>query len=332
MWNDWSFYVIRVLLGLAEAGVYPGVVLFLTWWFPSTYRTRMMAVFQTASTLSSVIGPPVSAQLLGMNGILGLMGWQWLFLIEALPAIIMCFVIWFLLTDRPEDAKWLRPEQREWLSRRLAAERAQRESIRRFRLGETFTNPKVLLLTLAYVCQTTAGYGALMFMPLIVRGLDVSQANTGWVTAIPYLCAVVAMNCWGWHSDKTGERVWHVAGPCLLISAGFGACILIGSSHPVLMLVALCVGVSGRETVSPLFWSIPSALLTGTAAAGGIAMINSIGNLGGFIGPWTFGLVKDASGSDNLALLVLAAAPLISVVALLLAGHDPRLERVPPRA
>jgi ACS family tartrate transporter-like MFS transporter len=332
VWNDWSFYSIRVLLGLAEAGFYPGVVLYLTWWFPSHYRTRMMCMFQTASTLSSCIGPPISAHLMNLDGILGLMGWQWLFILEALPPIIMSFVIWTLLTDRPQQAKWLRPEQREWLTSRLDAERAQREAIRHYSLGQALTNRKVWLLTLAYFCQTTAGYGALMFMPLIVRGMGVSQTNTGWLTAIPYLCACVAMNVWGWHSDKTGERTWHVAGACMLCSAGFGACILIGPSNPVLLLVALSCGVMGRESISPTFWALPSALLTGTAAAGGIALINSIGNLGGFLGPWVFGLVKDASGSDNLALLVLAVAPLISVVALVVVGHDRRLERIPAQA
>jgi MFS family permease len=332
VWNDWSFYSIRILLGVAEAGFYPGVVLYLTWWFPSYYRTRMMALFQTASTLSSVIGPPISAQLLNLNGVMGVMGWQWLFVLEAMPAVIMSVVMWRLLTDRPAQARWLRPDQKTWLVERLDSEQAQREAIRKFSLGEAFANRKVWLLTLAYVCQTTAGYGALMFMPLIVRGLGVSQNNTGWVTAIPYLCACVAMNCWGWHSDKTGERTWHVAGACLLCSAGFAACILIGAGNPVLLLVALSFGVMGRESISPTFWSIPSALLTGAAAAGGIAMINSIGNLGGFVGPWVFGLVKDASGSDNVALLVLAAAPLISVIALVAAGHDRRLERIPPRA
>jgi ACS family tartrate transporter-like MFS transporter len=332
VWNDWTFYSIRVLLGLSEAGYYPGVILYLTWWFPSYYRSRMMAIFTSASVISLIIGPPVSGLLLLLDGSLGLHGWQWLFVMEALPPIIMAMVLWTLLTDRPDQAKWLRPDQRTWLNERLASERAQREAIRKFTLGGAFSNLKVWLLALVDLGRNMASLGVAIFMPQIVTGLGVSTKMMGWVTAVPYVFALAASISWGWHSDRTGERTWHVAGACLLCAVGLAGCIVVGVGHPILVMVGLTLAVTGSQSALPVFWALPSALLTGTAAAGGIAMINAIGNLGGFLGPWVFGLVKDASGSDNMALLALAVSPIISIIALFVVGHDRRLERIPPRS
>jgi MFS family permease len=332
VWSDLSFYSIRFLLGVAEAGFYPGVVLYLIWWFPSYYRTRMMSIFSTCSAISLIIGMPVGGLILQLNGAMGLHGWQWLFILEALPPVVMCFVMFFLLTDRPKDATWLRDDQRAWLMERLASERAQREAIHTFSLGEAFYNPKMWLLTLAYFMVQASTYGLAFFMPLIVKGLGVSTAMLGVVSALPYLFALAAMLFWGWHSDVTGERPWHIAWACFLCAVAMGACALIGSGHPVMLMVALIIGTMGQQCITPIFWSIPSALLTGLAAAGGIALINSIGNLGGWMGPWVYGLVKDATGgSDSLALLTLALAPVISALIILGLGHDRRLERIPPR-
>jgi ACS family tartrate transporter-like MFS transporter len=332
VWNDWSFYGARFVLGLAEAGFGPGVILYLIWWFPSAYRTRAMALFQSAATVSLILGPPIGGLLLHLHGLLGLAGWQWLFITEAVPAVIMCVVIWVLLTDKPADAAWLRPDQKAWLVERLAAERTQRESIRKFTLVQAFANPKVLALTLAYMGQTMVGYGLVFFLPLIVKNLGVSTDWIGTVSAVPYVFAFAAMLFWGWHSDVTGERTWHVAGPFLLAAAGLATCAIIGVGHPVLVMIALIFAIVGQQVLVPIFWSIPSALLTGTAAAGGIAMINSIGNLGGWFGPSVFGLVKDATGSDTIGLLSLAAAPVIAAIAIVAVGHDRRLERIPPRS
>jgi MFS family permease len=331
VWNDQSFYAVRFLLGLAEAGFSPGVIIYLTWWFPSAYRTRAMAAFQSAATISLIVGPPIGGLLLHMDGLLGLHGWQWMLLLEALPAIIMCFVIWNLLTDKPADATWLRPDQKAWLTERLASERSQREAIHKFSLGQAFANPKILLLTFAYIGQTTVGYGVIFFLPLIVRNLGVSADMMGLVSALPYMVAFVAMLAWGWHSDVTGERTWHIAGPFLLAAAGLATCAIIGVGHPVLVFIALMFAILGQQILVPIYWSIPSAILTGTAAAGGIALINSVGNLGGFFGPSLFGLVKDASGSDTIALLSLALAPALSAIMVLMVGHDRRLERIPSR-
>jgi len=331
VWNETSFYANRVLLGLAEAGFYPGVLLYLTWWFPSYYRTRMMGIFQSASVASLFIGPPIGGLLLRMHGFLGLQGWQWLYIIEGLPPIIMCFVIWQLLTDRPHNAAWLRPEQRTWLQNRLASEQSQRESVRHYSLGQVWINPKLWLLTLAYVGQNGSGYGLVFFLPLIVKGLGVSSDWIGLVSALPYLCAFIAMIYWGYHSDLHGERVWHVAGAALIASGGLAVCVLIGTGHPVVTMIALCIAMMGQQSLVPTFWSLPSAMLTGVAAAGGLAMINAVGNLGGWLGPSVYGLVKDATGSADIGLLCLAVGPLVTAIAVVIAGHDRRLERIPPK-
>ena len=328
VWNEWSFYGNRVLLGLAEAGFYPGVLLYLTWWFPSYYRTRMMGIFQSASVISLFVGPPVGGLLLMLQGWLGLQGWQWLFIIEGLPPIIMCFVTWKLLTDRPVDAAWLTPEQRTWLQRRLDSEKTHREAIRTYSLAQAFISPKMWLLTVAYFGQNMAGYGLVFFLPLIVKGLGISSGWIGLVSALPYLCAFVAMIYWGYHSDLNGERVWHVAGAALVAACGLAACVLIGVGHPVITMIALCLALMGQQSLVPTFWSLPSAMLTGVALAGGLAMINAIGNLGGWLGPSVYGWVKDTTGSADLGLLCLAIGPLITAVAVLMAGHDHRLERM----
>ena len=331
VWNDYSFYGVRFLLGVTEAGFYPGVCLYLTWWFPSYYRSRMMALFTGAGAISGIIGPPVGGLLLWLQGVAGLRGWQWLFVVEALPPVIMCFVFWFLLTDRPKDAAWLRADQKSWLGERLTSEDSQREAIHKFSLGQMFTYPKMWLLAVAYFGYNCANYGLAFFMPLIVKGLGVTTDWIGVVSAIPSLCGLTAMLFWGYHSDRTGERLWHVVSACAVCATGLATCVFIGVGHPVITMLALIVAAMGSAATVPVFWAMPTALLTGTAAAGGLAMVGAIGNLGGWLGPTVYGLVKDATGSANIALLCLAAAPIMSAIALLLAGHDRRLERIPPR-
>jgi len=239
--------------------------------------------------------------------------------------------MWQLLTDRPKDAAWLKPDQRAWLIERMDSERAQREAIRKYSLAEVFSNPKMLLLTLAYVGQNVSTYGVVFFLPLIVKGLGVSTDWIGLTAALPYLCAFVVMIAWGYHSDITGERTWHLAGAYLLCSAGLAACIFIGVGHPVVLMVAICIAVMAQSSTAAPFWSLPSSMLTGAAAAGGIAMIGAVGNLGGWLGPFVFGMIKDAS-SDTVALLFLASATVMSAICVIAVGQDRRLERIPPRA
>jgi ACS family tartrate transporter-like MFS transporter len=331
-WNDYSFYAVRFVLGLAEAGYFPGMVLFMTWWFPSLYRSRMMAIFYAAPLISMIIGPPIGSLLLQLEGLAGLHGWQWLFILEALPAVVLCLVFWQILTDRPADAAWLRPEQRAWLAGRLAAERTQREEIRKYSLTETFYNAKVLLLTACNFGNNVTQFALVFFTPLIVKGLGVPTAMIGLVSAVPFLIAALPTIWWGAHSDRTGERTWHVAGPFLLCSAAMAACILIGPSHPVWMMVALILAVLGTWAGQPVFWSLPATLLTGAAAAGGIGMVNAVGLLGGLFGPWIFGLVKDASGSDNVALLCLGLGSIVGAIAVITVGYASRREALPRTA
>ncbi len=327
VWNEWSFYGIRFLLGFAEAGFYPGIILYLTWWFPSSYRSRIIGIFMTAIPISILTGSIISSQILALHGWLGLQGWQWLFILEAVPPVVLGFVVYFYLTDTPAQARWLEPDQRTWLSGRLDAERAQREAVRHYALGETLRNGRVWLLTLVYFGQNVSGYGFVLFLPQIVKRFGVSIAQTGLISAIPYVFAAIAMVLWGLHSDRTGERNKHAAAACFLAFAGLAVCVFL--DNPILLMVALTVSQMGQSAIAPTFWTLPTAMLSGTAAAGGIAMINAVGNLGGFLGPYLMGVIRDGTGSFTLGLLAIAMGALVGGIVLLALGHDRRLERVP---
>jgi MFS family permease len=330
VWNDWSFYGIRFLLGVAEAGFYPGIVVYLTWWFPSHYRSRMVAIFMSAQTISLIIGPMVSAWLMSMDGSFGLRGWQLLFLIEALPPIVTAVVFWVCLTDHPRDAAWLRPDQRDWLQHRLDSETAQREAVHRYGLGEALVNPRVWLLIMVYFGYASANTVVNLFLPQLVRSLGVSITMTGFLAALPFVFGLVAMLYWSLRSDRTGSRTRYAASACLVAAAGMVACSLIGPTRPVFMMAALILAIMGTQSFAPTFWPLPTAMLSGVAAAGSIALINSVGNMSGLIAPWVYGLIKDANGgSDHAALLVIAAAPVIAALVLVAMGHDRRLERIP---
>jgi MFS family permease len=330
VWNDWSFAGIRFLLGVAEAGFYPGILIYLTWWFPSYYRARMVAYFMTAQTISLILGPPLSAWLLTWDGLFGMQGWQLLFLVEAVPALIMSFVFWAYMTDRPRDAAWLRPEQRVWLQRRLDSENEQREAVHRYGVVEALLNPRVWLFVVVYFGYTSASTVVAFFLPQIIRAFGVSIQMTGYVAALPYVVGLVAMVFFSLRSDRTGNRTVYAAGACVVGTLGLATCSLVGADHTVIMTVSLIVGIAAVQSFGPLFWPIPTAMLSGFAAAGGIALINSVGNISGLVAPTLFGLIKDASGGrDQVALLVISAAPLISAVVLVALGHDRRLERIP---
>jgi ACS family tartrate transporter-like MFS transporter len=328
--GEYSFFSIRFLLGLAEAGFFPGIILYLTWWFPSFYRSRIVAIFMAAIPVSNILGSLVSGVLLSLHGLWGLTGWQWLFIIEALPAVLLGVAFYFYMTDRPEHADWLEPAQRDWLISRLAAERAQREAIRHYSLGEALRDRRVLLLSLVYFGGTYSGYGIVLFQPQIVHKLAEGYGMTGVINAIPYVFAVIAMLLWGRHSDRTGERAGHTAIGYSVGAIGLIACALM--TDPVLTMTMLIVAAMGQSSTGPCFWSLPTAMLSGTAAAGGIALINALGNLGGFFGPYVFGLVKDATGgSFTFGLMAIALGPIMSAILVLCLGHDRRLEHIPTR-
>jgi ACS family tartrate transporter-like MFS transporter len=323
--GPWSLYLVRFLLGVAEAGFFPGIILYLTYWFPAQYRARIVASFMVAIPISTVIGAPVSGLLLGLDGVAGLAGWQWLFIMEAVPAVLLSGVVLVFLTDQPGQASWLAPAQREWLSERLAQERRLKEAVAHFTLREALGHPRVIGLGLVYFGIVASNYGLSFWLPQIVKGFGLSNLATGFVTAIPYVFGAVAMVLWGRHSDRSRERVWHTGGAAILAAAGLGACAVLGDPVPV--MIVLSIAALGIFGALPPFWTLPTALLSGTAAAGGIALINSIGNLAGFVGPYAVGWVRESTGSFALALLTLAVLPLAAGLLVLAMGHDPALEQ-----
>jgi D-galactonate transporter len=322
--GPWSFYTLRFLLGVAEAGFFPGIILYLTYWYPAEYRARFLAAFAIAVPVSTVIGAPVSGLLLGLDGMMGLKGWQWLFIIEGIPSVVLGVITWFYLTDRPSQAHWLSAEQKAWLTAKLEGERVAKESGNKMSLGQALTSPKVLMLSLIYFGFVGALYGMQFWLPQIVKAFGFTNAQTGFVTAIPYLFGSIAMVLWAQHSDATRERVWHVGLPLLLTAA---ALFVSGiSSDPVLTMIALTVAAVGVFCTFALFWTLPTAWLSGTAAAAGIAMINSIGNLAGFGGPYLIGWVKELTGSTSTGLLVLAVMPLVAGLLVLFGKHETKTE------
>jgi ACS family tartrate transporter-like MFS transporter len=323
VWNPASFYVVRVLLGAAEAGFFPGMIFYMTLWFPREYRARMFATFNVAVPLSSMIGAPVSGLVIEhMNGLHSLAGWQWMFIIEAMPAVIMGIVVLLALPENPRTATFLRQDERDWLAGRLEAERATQEKKERFTVGRALTDPRVLLMCVIAVGLVMGTTGIAIWMPQFVKAFGLSNVQTGFVTAIPSAFMALAMILVGRHADKTGERVWHAAGPFLVSAAGFLLAAL--SDSPVLGLIGLTIGAAGIGGASPNIWIFPTTLLTGAAAAAGIALINSVGSTGGFFGPSIIGWVRDATGGFSGAQLVLAAAMTVTACAILLLGNSMR--------
>lgn len=322
--GETSFFILRFLLGVAEAGFFPGIILYLTYWYPAEYRARFVAAFAIAVPLSTVIGAPISGLLLGLDGVMGLKGWHWLFILEGIPSILLGLVTWFYLTDRPEKAGWLTAEQKAWLASKLEAERAAKEAVKHFTLREALSSPKVMALSAIYFGFVGALYGMQFWLPQIVKAFGLTNTQTGFVTAIPYLFGTVAMILWARHSDGTRERIFHVGGPLLLTAVALGISGYV--SDPFATMVALTVAAIGIFCCFAVFWTLPTAWLSGTAAAGAIALINSIGNLAGFGGPYLVGWVKEATGSADKGLLVLALLPLIAGLLVFLGSHDTKTE------
>ena len=324
------FYGLRILLGVAEAGFFPGIIFLLTLWFPGAYRARVIGYFMAAIPLSTVIGAPLSGLLLGMDGIAGFAGWRWMYLIEALPALLLSVVVLLYLTDRPADAAWLAGDERDWLVTRQAQERKQREAVRRYTVGQVLFDPRVLAIALIYFGANATNYGLSFFLPQIVKGFGLSNLQTGFVTSLPYVVGVIGMVLWGRHSDRTHERKWHVALALLIAAGGIAASTLL--DDPILKMVSLSVAGFGIFSCLPVIWTLPTAFLSGSAAAGGIAVVNSLGNLAGFFGPYAMGWIKDSTGSFAAGLLCLAVAGLVGMATVLLLRHDSALEQAPMAA
>jgi ACS family tartrate transporter-like MFS transporter len=318
-----SFYVLRFLLGAAEAGFFPGIILYLSYWFPARKRAAVTAVFMAAAPLSTALGSPVSGALLEMHGLFGLAGWQWMFLIEAIPAVVLGVVVLFYMTDRPEQAKWLADDERAWLVNEMNGEHAAKSGTASHSIWRGLADLKVIALSLVYFGTSAGLYTLGIWAPQIIKEFGLTSLQVGFLNAIPAILAVVAMVLWARNSDRTGERKWHVAAACLLAAAGLLYAGFAGTVFTVLIALTLVnIGISSSK---PPLWSMPTMFLSGSAAAAGIATINSIGNLGGFVGPAMIGWIKDQTGSFNGGLYFVASLLLLSA-ALTLVVARPQLK------
>ena len=322
-----SFLAVRFLLGLAEAGLFPGIVLLFTFWFPEHHRARIISSFTLALPVSVALGAPISTAILGLDGFLGYAGWKWIYIMEAIPTVLIGVFVLFALTDRPANAGWLTAEEKDWLVGTLAHERRAVEAGGRYSMWQAMVNPKILLLSLNYLGIVTASLGLLLFIPQIIKSLGTTNMGTGYATTLAYVCGAVSMMAWGWISDRMGERRWNLFWACSLASIGLTlAGLTMGTWWA---LAGMCIATAGFYGTKGPFWSMPSMMLTGTAAAAGIAWINSIGNVGGAVGPALVGWIKDFTGSYSGGLYGLAAFTAASALIAAFALHIPR--RVPIR-
>ncbi|AWN38920.1 MFS transporter [Methylobacterium radiodurans] len=320
--GEYSFYALRFLLGAAEAGFFPGIILYLSYWFPTRYRAGVVSLFMAAAPISVVLGSPISSALLQMEGIMGLHGWQWMFLIEAAPAVVLGFVVLVYMTDRPEKAKWLSDEQRAWLVAEMNEEHARKQVSAKHGILAGMADPRVLALALVYFGTSAGLYTLGIWAPQIIKSFGLSNMAVGFLNGVPPTIAIIAMILWARHSDKTGERTWHVVIACLVASVGL--MLAGGASSTVAVIAALSLVNVGISAAKPPLWAMPTMFLSGSAAAVGIATINSIGNLGGFVGPWAIGWIKDQTGSFTGGLIFVAGLLVLSAFVTLIVARAGR--------
>jgi len=317
-----SFAIVRFLLGVAEAGFFPGIILYFTYWFPSHHHARIVSGFLIGLPVAVALGAPISTGLLGLDGLFGLRGLQVMYIAEAIPTVVIGVITFFVLTDRPEQAKFLTAEERNWLVARIAAERRATEAVRTFTLWQALYNPKVLLLALNYVGIVTASLGMLIFIPQMIKSLgDYSNMTVGWLTMIPYTCGAIAMVVWGRISDRMNERRWNLFIGCVFSTVGL---VIAGMTMGTWWaLVGMSIAAMGFYGSKGPFFAMPPMFLSGAGLAAGIAWINSLGNLGGFFGPWYVGVMKDLTGSYAGGLYGLALLGLIAAIVCALFLHIP---------
>jgi ACS family tartrate transporter-like MFS transporter len=318
------FYALRLLLGACEAGFFPGIIFYLTLWFPAVYRARVISLFMLAVPISSIIGSPISGALLGVTG-WGLQGWQWLFLLEAWPSVLVGIGVLVYLTDFPRQARWLQPDEIAWLEDVQVKERQNKEKVERLSLWQALTDPRILLCALVYFCDQAANYGVAFFLPTIIRGLGVTDTQTGFLAALPFVFGAIGMVMFGRYSDRTMKRKGPIAAAFLMAAVGFGLAGLVHS--PVILIALFCFAQIGVSAVPPMFWPLPASFLTGASAAAGIAAINSLGNLSGFAVPYAIGYLKDLSGTFTLGLLLLSGCSLLGAIVVGMLRIDVRREQ-----
>jgi ACS family tartrate transporter-like MFS transporter len=319
-----SFYSVRFLLGVAEAGFLPGILFYLGNWFPANERAHAVSWFMLAIPLSSVVGGPLAGFILQLDGWHGLMGWQWLFLLEGAPAVVLGVVVWLYLTDTPAQAKWLTPEQRQWLAERVASEQRAANARHGIGLRKALLHPTVWLLAFILFAGQTASYGLTLWIPQIVKSLSgLPTFEVSMISALPYVAASIGMIVIGASSDRSGERLLHLAIPTAVGGLGFIASAYLSS--PVPSIIALAIAAVGNTSTRGPFWALPTRFLTGTAAAGGIALINTVASIGGFVGPYAIGLVRKLTGGFAGGLVFLAVLMLLGAAAALLLRNAPVL-------
>lgn len=318
--NANHFYIARFLLGVAEAGFFPGVIVYLSHWFRYQDRAKAVAMFMAAVPVANIIASPISGLILGVNW-LGYAGWRWVFILEGIPAVILGIATLFYLTDRPKDADWLAPEQRDWISGELEKEKEARRNSKPQSLWRTVANPKVILLTLVYFFAVTSAYGFNFWLPTIVKSFGFSNFETSLISSLPYVAGLLMMLVIGWSSDRSRERRWHTALPLVAVCVGllFGA---LATSNSVLAVGMFCIACAGLYSYLPAFWAIPGTFLTEAAAAVSIGFINSVGNLGGFFGPYIVGYLDKRTGSFYFGIIYLSFSALVAAILIMLVRHS----------
>jgi MFS family permease len=314
-----SFLTLRFLLGAAEAGFFPGVILYLTYWFPAVYRAKIIGIFMVAIPVAGMIGSPISGAVLGMDGILGLGGWQWIFLLEALPAILLGIYAFVALTDRPKNATWLPRDQQAWLTATLEMERSRAPKILHTSVWKVMTNKYVLIMGLVYAGAAGGSTSLSYWMPQLVKAHGLTNFQTGLVNAVPFAIAAVWMILWGHNSDRTGERVWHNALPLAWMVVAMVLTFWAGSLWTLIPLLTLVA--AGTYASKGPFWSLSSEWLGPAAAATGLAQINALGNLSGFVFNYLIGWIRDETGSYAAALMPIAAVATVGTVCVLVIGR-----------
>lgn len=322
-----SFYAMRLLLGAAEAGFFPGVILYLTYWFPASYRARIIGLFTVAIPVSSFLGSPISAALLGIDGWLGLRGWQWMFILEGVPAVLLGFACLIVLSDRPADAKWLAADQRNWLTAKLDTEKRAGSRVGPLNLWRLLWNKHVLALSVVLAGSTAVSSGLQLWQPQIIQSYGLTNLQTGLLNSIPFALASVIMVWWGRRSDQSGERIWHSALPLMLTAFSLAAALLLDSLFSI--LVILCLAVIGIYAGKGPVWAVSTEWLSASTAAAGLAQINALSNLAGFGTTYLMGLIKDLTGRFSLALLPLMVLSAAAALAMLLIGRAETPSTVP---
>lgn len=304
--GEWSFYILRFLLGAAEAGFFPGVIYYLTKWFPTAYRSRTVALFMMAAAAAGLVGGPLSGAILGLHGVGGLAGYKWLFLLEALPSLVLGIILFLRLPNGPEEAKFLDASEKAWLANRLEQDRLAAGPTAHTSFAKAVADPRVLILCFVYFTHVIAGYGLDFFLPTLIKKSfpDSSSFMIGVISGIPAAFALVIMSPYGRSSDKRQERKWHYA--LAVWWAALGLLTVSLHAPPIVCVIALGLAVSGRWSAVAPFWGLTTNFLSGTAAAGSIALINAVGNLGGFGGPYIMGWFEKATGSSDHGLQILA--------------------------